>query len=97
MVYVTQVYRHLSSSRIRMELQFHPDPARKLENYKAFDTFASKKDAHIILIIIYIEFPARRTEYRRADSVAGRYAATDVVRSRARTAELAALSVAMSQ
>jgi hypothetical protein len=30
MVYVIQFCRHLSSSRIRMELQFHPDPARKL-------------------------------------------------------------------
>jgi len=29
MVYVMQVCRHLTS-RIRMELQFHPDPARKL-------------------------------------------------------------------
>ena len=29
MVYVIQVCRQLSS-RIRMELQFHPDPARKL-------------------------------------------------------------------
>jgi hypothetical protein len=29
MVYVIQVYRQLAS-RIRMELQFHPDPARKL-------------------------------------------------------------------
>jgi hypothetical protein len=26
--YVIQVCRQLSSSRIRMELQFHPDPAR---------------------------------------------------------------------
>ena len=33
MVYVIQVCRQLSSSRTRMELQFHPGPARKLSTY----------------------------------------------------------------
>jgi len=44
-----------------------------------------------------MEFPERRTEHRRADSVVGRYTETYVVRSTARTAERTVLSVAMPQ
>jgi hypothetical protein len=46
MVYVIQVYRQLSSSsRIRMKLQFHPDPAAILQ----YD-FETSKKSYIYLI-----------------------------------------------
>jgi hypothetical protein len=38
MVYVIQVCKQLSSSRIRMELQFYPDPARYML-YRFVDSF----------------------------------------------------------